>query len=212
MNSPPKLHPGLNLGPAHGDDHEAAENSIFGFWVFMMSDLVTFGMFFALYATALHATAGGPGPKDLFDLSSVAWQTGFLLVSSLTSGLALLHVKTHHHRSGAAIGPMLFWLLATVALGGLFLWREIGDFQAMAAQGALPTRSNWLSSLWALVGLHGLHVSIGMLWALVIALGVLLRGVDQRWKLTLLRWGVFWHFLDIVWIAIFSFVYLGGLR
>lgn len=205
-------YPGLNLGSAHGADHDAAETSIFGFWVFMMSDLITFGMFFALYATSQHATAGGPGPRDLFNLTSVAWQTGFLLTSSLTSGLALLALKTDHAGPAAHRGKLVAWLLATVVLGSLFLWREAADFTAMAALGGTPMRSNWLSSLWSLLGLHGLHVAIGLLWGLVLVAGALTYGVNQSWKLALLRWGVFWHFLDLVWVGIFSVVFLGGLR
>jgi cytochrome o ubiquinol oxidase subunit 3 len=102
-------------------------------------------------------------------------------------------------------------LLLTVLLGCGFLYREISDFIAMAAAGGPPTRSGYLSALWSLVGLHGLHVTGGLIWCLVIVAGILVRGVDLRWKLTLLRWAVFWHFLDVVWIAIFSFVFLGGL-
>ncbi len=205
------LHPGLNLGDEHGEDHLEAETSVFGFWVFVMSDLVTFGMFFAVYAASTYALAGGPGPKELFDLGSVAWQTGFLLLSSLTSGLAVLSLKERHAGEGASRKPLVFWLLLTALLGGCFLFREIMDFIDMAAAGGGPTRSGYLTALWSLVGLHGLHVASGILWCLVIVAGVLVRGVDRRWKLAILRWAVFWHFLDVVWIGIFSFVFLGGL-
>ncbi len=205
------LHPGLNLGEEHGDDHLEAETSVFGFWVFMMSDLVTFGMFFAVFAASANALAGGPGPKELFDLGSVAWQTGFLLVSSLTSGMAVLSLKQDHADGTASRKQLIFWLLLTVLLGCGFLYREISDFIDMAAAGGPPTRSGYLSALWSLVGLHGLHVTAGILWCLVIVAGVLVHGVNRAWKLTILRWAVFWHFLDIVWIAIFSFVFLGGL-
>lgn len=205
------LHPGLNLGESHGDDHSKAENAIFGFWVFMMSDLVTFGMSFAVYATALGKTAGGPGPEELFKLGSIAWQTGFLLLSSLTCGLALIELKQAHVGQRRPSGRLFVWLGITLVLGGSFLYREIGDFAEMARVGAVPSRSGWLSALWALVGLHGGHVAVGMLWALVILVGICVRGVNQSWKLAMLRWAVFWHFLDIVWVAIFSFVFLGGL-
>jgi cytochrome o ubiquinol oxidase subunit 3 len=205
------LHPGLNLGEEHGDDHLEAETSVFGFWVFMMSDLVTFGMFFAIFASSANALAGGPGPKELFDLGSVAWQTAFLLVSSLTSGMAVLSLKQKHAGDSSPRGQLVFWLLLTAFLGGCFLYREIADFVDMAAMGGPPTRSGYLTALWSLVGLHGLHVTAGILWCLVIVVGVQVRGVDRRWKLALLRWAVFWHFLDVVWIGIFSFVFLGGL-
>ncbi|MBC2601966.1 cytochrome c oxidase subunit 3 [Puniceicoccus vermicola] len=205
------LHPGLNLGEEHGEDHLEAETSVFGFWVFMMSDLVTFGMFFAVFASSTTALAGGPGPKELFDLGSVAWQTAFLLLSSLTSGMAVLCLKQEHADRVFPRKQLVFWLLLTVLLGCGFLYREVSDFIDMAAKGGPPTRSGYLSSLWSLVGLHGVHVTSGILWCLVIVAGILAQGVNQAWKLTILRWAVFWHFLDIVWIAIFSFVFLGGL-
>ncbi len=205
------LHPGLNLGDAHGEDHLEAETSIFGFWVFVMSDLITFGMFFAIFATSTNALAGGPGPKELFNLGSIAWQTAFLLLSSLTSGMAVLSLKQRHTDGSASRKALVFWLLLTCLLGGCFLYREIMDFIDMAAMGGTPTRSGYLSALWALVGLHGLHVAAGILWCLVIVAGMLTRGVDRRWKLALMRWAIFWHFLDVIWIGIFSFVFLGGL-
>ena len=205
------LYPGLNLGGEHGEDHLEAETSVFGFWVFMMSDLVTFGMFFAVFASSVTSLAGGPGPKDLFDLGSVAWQTSFLLASSLTSGMAVLSLKQKHSETKVSRKQLVFWLLFTVVLGGGFLFREVSDFIDMAAKGGAPTRSGYLTALWSLVGLHGLHVSAGSLWCLVIVAGVLVRGVDLRWKLAIMRWAVFWHFLDVVWIAIFTFVFLGGL-
>ena len=205
------LHPGLNLGEEHGDDHLEAETSVFGFWVFMMSDLVTFGMFFAVFASSLGALAGGPGPKELFSLGSVAIQTAFLLTSSLTSGMAVLSLKQNHAGGKESRKQLVFWLLLTVLLGCGFLYREVADFIDMAANDGAPTRSGYLSALWSLVGLHGIHVTGGIIWCLVIVGGVLVQGVNKGWKLTILRWAVFWHFLDIVWIAIFSFVFLGGL-
>lgn len=205
------LHPGLNLGDEHGEDHLEAETSIFGFWVFVMSDLITFGMFFAIFATSTMALAGGPGPKELFNLGSVAWQTAFLLLSSLTSGMAILSLKQRHADKKASRKPLVFWLLITCLLGCCFLYREIMDFIDMAAMGGTPTRSGYLSALWALVGLHGIHVASGILWCLVIVAGVITQGVNRGWKLALLRWAIFWHFLDVIWIAIFSFVFLGGL-
>ena len=204
------LHPGLNLGAEHGDDHLEAETSGVGFLVFMMSDMVTFGMFFAVFATTL-PLACCPGPTELFDLGSIAWQTSFLLLSSMTSGMAVLTMKQEHGGRSACIKKLVFWLLLTVLLGCGFLYREISDFIFMATAGGPPTRSGYLSALWSLVGLHGLHVTGGILWCLVIVVGVMVRGVDLRWKLALLRWAVFWHFLDVVWIFIFSFVFLGGL-
>jgi len=206
------LHPGLNLGDKHGDDHLEAETSIFGFWVFMMSDLVTFGMFFAIYASSVHALAGGPGPKELFDIGSIAWQTAFLLLSSLTSGVAVLTMKEKHTEGERPGLELIFFLVLTMLLGMCFLFLEIADFFDMAEKGGVPTRSGYLTALWSLVSLHGLHVSMGVLWCGVIVVGLIVRGVDRRWKLAIMRWAIFWHFLDIVWIGIFSFVFLGGLN
>ena len=203
-----RLYPGLNLGPAHGDDHAEAEPVIFGFWVFLMSDLITFGILFATYATSATTMgrAGGPGPAELFNLASVALQTGALLASSLTCGLAALAVK-HRLGSGTAVG----WLIATMLLGTMFLGLELSDFHQMIGAGATPDRSAWLSSYFALVGLHGLHISAGLIWAAVM-IGLLHRQPEEgRTKQRLLMFGLYWHFLDLIWIGILSVVFLAGL-
>jgi cytochrome o ubiquinol oxidase subunit 3 len=200
------VHPGLNLGQAHGSAHDEAEIVVFGFWVFLMSDLVTFGMFFATYATMRHALAGGPVPGNLFDLLSVALQTALLLTSSLTFGFASLAMK---YRPGHA--RLVGWLIVTALLGLAFLGFELADFARMAARGATPQRSGWLSSFYALVGLHGLHVSAGLVWIAVMLCQIRSLGLTNSVKTRLLRLGLYWHFLDIVWIGIFSVVFLGGI-
>ena len=202
----PALHPGLNLGASHGAAHHRSERIAFGFWVFLMSDLIVFGLLLATYAVMRGATAGGPGPRDLFDLRGVAVQTALLLASSFTYGMASLALK---HRLGR--GALLAWLLVTAALGGGFLALELRDFARMAAEGAVPQRSGWLSALWALVGLHGLHVAAGLAWIGVMALQVDLLGLRDAVKTRLLLLGLYWHFLDLVWIGILTFVYLWGL-
>lgn len=199
-------HPGLNLGPAHPDADEQAQEMVFGFWVFLMSDAIIFGILFATYATMRGATAGGPGPHDLYDIRSVFCETLALLSSSFTFGMALLSLK-HYERSG----PMLMWLGVTLCLAGIFLALEVHDFLSMFAKGGGPTRSGFLSSFFALVPLHGLHVTTGCIWMLALIAQLAVYGVDGEVKLGLLRLGLFWHFLDIVWIGIFSVVYLGGL-
>lgn len=205
MKQSAPLHPGLNLGSDHGEHHTQAETTLFGFWVFVMSDLITFGMVFATYATMRHAQAGGPGPAQLFDLTSVAIQTALLLTSSLTFGLASLALK---HQAGRA--RISLWLAATALLGLGFIGFELHDFITMAAQGAVPQRSGWLSAFTALVGLHGAHVSVGILWIAVMLWQVHQLGLTGEVKSRLLRLGLYWHFLDIIWIGIFSFVFLGG--
>jgi cytochrome o ubiquinol oxidase subunit 3 len=190
-------HPGLNLGPAHGKDNDAAETVMFGFWVFLMSDTILFGMVVSTYVTSLHGTAGGPGPRDLYDIKSVFFETLLLLASSFTFGMASL----------ALIG----WMMVTLVLGVAFLAFELHDFGAMFAKGGVPSRSSFLSAFFDLVPLHGLHVTAGCIW-LVSLLGQMARyGLDTKTKLGIMRLALFWHFLDIIWIAIFSVVYLAGL-
>ena len=199
-------YPGLNLGPSHGNDDASVQTTMFGFWVFLMSDAILFGMVFATYLTSLDGTAGGPGPKDLYDLTSAFIETMLLLASSFTFGMASLALK-YKHSTPRLIG----WLIVTLLLGAAFLGFEIHDFLAMAAKGGVPTRSGFLSAFFDLVPLHGLHVIGAAVW-LVCLLGQIARyGVDTRTKLGIMRLALFWHFLDIIWVAIFTVVYLGGL-
>jgi cytochrome o ubiquinol oxidase subunit 3 len=201
-------HPGLNLGPRHPEAHDASERVVFGFWVFLMSDLIIFGLMFATYATMLNPVgfAGGPQPKDLFDLSSALLETAVLLASSFTFGMASLAMK---YRPGTV--EMKLWLWVTLALGLVFLGLELSDFRSMVALGAVPQRSGWLSAFFGLVPLHGLHVTAGCLWIVVMLVQLRVFGATTPVKTRLLRLGLFWHFLDIIWIGIFSVVYLGGL-
>lgn len=203
---PPLRHPGINLGPAHPETEEKSAELLFGFWVFLMSDAIIFGLLFATYAVMLHARAGGPGPEQLYDIKSAFIETLALLSSSFTYGMASLALK-YGRRHEWLIG----WLVATMCLGGLFLRLEAQDFISMFHEGAGPGRSGYLSSFFALVPLHGLHVTSGIIWMLALILQIVRYGVDRDVKLGLLRLGLFWHFLDIVWVAIFSFIYLGGL-
>ncbi len=207
MEIAPK-HPGLNLGEEHGEAHDKAETLVFGFWVFLMSDLIVFGLMFATYLTMQSpmAMAGGPGPKELFDLGSVFVQTMLLLTSSMTFGLATLAMRHWHahHR-------VYLWLAVTLVLGLGFLYFELQDFKAMLAQGAGPDRSGFLSAFFGLVPLHGLHVTAGCIWLVVMIVQIRVLGMIPLVKTRLLRLALFWHFLDIVWIGIFSIVYLGGL-
>ncbi len=206
MSTDDRKHPGLNLGDTDSGAHEAAEEVIFGFWVFLMSDLVLFALLFATYATMIGATVGAPGPKDVFDLTSVSIETGALLTSSFTFGMASLAMKYEMHPR-----KLVFWLLVTLGLGLVFLGLEIHDFWSMFAKDAYPTRSGFLSAFFALVPTHGLHVTIGMIWIVAMLAQIKVFGIDRGVKLGILRLGLFWHLLDIVWICIFSFVYLQGL-
>lgn len=199
------LYPGINLGLRHEKAHREAERKLFGFWVFLMSDLVTFGLFFATYVTMLGGTAGGPGPSDIFHLSSIGVQTACLLASSFTMGLAMVALKYDDAR-----GRLVGWLLVTGLLAAGFLLFEINDFRAAAAIGALPSRSGWLSAYYGLVGLHGFHVSVGLIWLLLMVFRLSSGDLTESVKTRLLRLSLYWHFLDIVWIGIFSVVFLAG--
>ncbi len=206
MNAEVVRHPGLNLGSAHREAHAAAEVAVFGFWVFLMSDLVLFGLLFATYVVMLGATAGGPGPKELFDLRSAGAETFVLLTSSFTFGMASLAMKYGHGKA-----RLLLWLLVTLILGAIFLGLEVHDFITMFDKGGVPSRSGFLSAFFALVPTHGLHVSAGAIWIVIMMIQVIVFGVTTPVKTRLLRLGLFWHFLDIVWVGIFSVVYLAGL-
>ncbi|HVS77590.1 MAG TPA: cytochrome c oxidase subunit 3 [Steroidobacteraceae bacterium] len=207
MSAAPLLrHPGINLGPAHPETETKSGELLFGFWVFLMSDAIVFGLLFATYAAMLHARAGGPGPAKLYDIRSAFIETLALLSSSFTYGMASLALKY-----GRRQGPLLAWLAVTLCLGGLFLGLEVHDFLSMFRKAAGPDRSGFLSAFFALVPLHGLHVTSGIVWMIALIAQIRIHGVDRDVKLGLLRLGLFWHFLDIVWVAIFTVIYLGGL-
>ena len=199
-------HPGLNLGPSHGKDDLEAEGVMFGFWVFLMSDSILFGMVFATYVTSLDATAGGPGPHALYVLKSAFIETLLLLASSFTFGMASLALKYKHSKT-----RLISWLTITLVLGIAFLGFELDDFSSMFAEGGVPSRSGFLSAFFDLVPLHGLHVTAACIW-LICLVGQMARyGLDTGTKMGIMRLSLFWHFLDIIWVAIFSVVYLAGL-
>jgi cytochrome o ubiquinol oxidase subunit III len=151
-------------------------------------------------------TAGGPTPKDLFNLDDVAYETALLLLSSLTFGFAM--ISAHRGKSCMVLG----WLAVTFLLGAGFLYLEMHEFAHLIAEGAGPGRSAFWSSFFTLVGTHGLHVTIGMIWMLVLIVQMLMKtGTDERRMRRLACLSLFWHFLDIVWICVFSFVYLGSM-
>jgi cytochrome o ubiquinol oxidase subunit 3 len=183
------------------------ESALFGFWLFMMSDALVFALLFAIYGTMVSATVGGPSPASEFRIVPTLVETVLLLTSSLTFGMAVLSME----HDGGARRPLFGWLAATLALAVAFLALEWRDFATMFAHGAHPTRSGFLSAFFALVPLHGLHVLAGCLWLLVMVAQALVHGLDARTRINLRRLSLFWHFLGIVWIAVFSVVYLQGL-
>ena len=147
--------------------------------------------------------AGGPGPQDLFDIKSVAIQTAFLLVGGAAYGGVSLAVKYDQGR-----GKVAAWILLCAALGAGFLFFEVKDFITQASKGGTPQVSGWLSSYWTLVGLHGVHVLSGILWIFAMIAQIATRGLDDVVKVRLSMLGVFWHFLDLIWVGIFSLVFL----
>jgi cytochrome o ubiquinol oxidase subunit 3 len=199
-------HPGINLGSTDAQAHEAAGTGLFGFWMFLMSDAVLFALLFATYGVMLPATVGGPTPASEYKIGPTFVETLVLLTSSLSFGMASVAMK---HDAG--VRWVLGWMGVTLALGLVFLGLELHDFSTMFAHGATPTRSGFLSAFFGLVPLHGIHVLAGILWILVMMVQLVVFGADTRVKVNMLRLGLFWHFLDIVWIAIFSTVYLPGL-
>ena len=199
-------HAGLNLGSTDKEAHDQAEPDVFGFWIFLMSDAVIFALLFAVYGTMLGATVGGPTAASAYKIGPTFVETVILLTSSFTFGMASIAMK-----HGVSHRVLLGWLAATLILGVAFLGLEMHDFATMIGDRAVPMRSGFLSSFFALVPLHGVHVLAGCLWLLVMMVQVPIFGLDARMKINLLRLGLFWHFLDIVWIAIFSVVYLQGL-
>ncbi|WP_084421469.1 cytochrome c oxidase subunit 3 [Henriciella litoralis] len=199
------LYPGLNLGDHETEANEKAEINVFGCWVFLMSDLIIFGILFATYAAYLNPVglAGGPGPQELFDIKSVAIQTGLLLLGGVAYGGVSLTVK---YDGGA--NKVVLWLVISALLGAGFVFFEVSDFISQAQMGGIPQASGWLSAYWTLVGLHGLHVSVGILWIAAMIAQISTRGLDNTVKVRLSMLGVFWHFLDLIWVGIFSFVFL----
>jgi cytochrome o ubiquinol oxidase subunit III len=184
---------------------EIQEQRAFGFWLYLMSDAVIFALLFATYGIMIPGTAGGPTGKQLFDLDNAALETALLLTSSLTFGFASLFA-----RAGRRV-EVLRWLAVTFLLGLGFVILEVREFMGLIAQGAGPDRSGFLSAFFTLVGTHGVHVSMGLLWILVLSFQVATKGLTLPVTSRLLRLGLFWHFLDIAWVGIFSIVYLPGL-
>ncbi|WP_170574432.1 cytochrome c oxidase subunit 3 [Ruegeria atlantica] len=204
--APTHSYPGLNLGRRHAGADNASEVVTFGFWVFLMSDLVYFGLMFAIYITMIDAQAGGPGPHELFDLTSIFAQTMILLTSSLTVGLAMLALKYNLPR-----WRIVFWFCMTLVLGICFLVLEMRDFMAMVEKGGIPQRSGFLSAFYGLVPLHGLHVAAGCLWLIVLGIQLRVFGLTDLLMSRMVRLALFWHFLDLIWIGIITIVYFGGL-
>jgi cytochrome o ubiquinol oxidase subunit 3 len=176
----------------------------FGFWIFLISDIIVFAALFATYAVLTDSTAGGPSGRDLFDMRTVAIETACLLTSTVFCGVA--GVGAQARNSALFYGAMA----ATFVLGAVFVAIELHEFAGMVGEGAGPTRSAFLSAFFALIGCHGLHVTAGLLWLLTMMAQVFAKGYRADILRRLLCFALFWHTLDIIWVALFSLVYLVG--
>ncbi len=178
----------------------------YGFWIFILSDIVMFSGLFAAYAVLSGNTAGGPKPVELFNLRNVFIETMCLLLSSYACGLGALSAERRQQ------GRFLIFAILTFLLGSAFLAIEASEFAGMVAKGAGPGRSAFLSSFFTLVGTHGVHVTAGLIWLIYLVAQVITKGLRAAVLRRLLCWSLFWHALDIVWIGVFTLVYLMGVE
>ncbi|MGD8926766.1 MAG: cytochrome o ubiquinol oxidase subunit III [Thioalkalispiraceae bacterium] len=186
------------------EHHDGTANLAFGFWIYLMTDLILFASLFATFAVLSHSYAGGPSGKELFDLPYTFAETLFLLFSSATYGLVMIALR-QNKKAWVMAGLMITFLLG---LG--FILMEIHEFHAMVFDGNGPSRSSFLSAFFTLVGTHGTHVTFGLIWMAVMVWQVFVKGLTTPVQSRLLRLSMFWHFLDIVWIGVFTVVYLLG--
>ena len=189
---------------AEHEHHDAGGNSVFGFWIYLMSDCILFATLFATYAVLSGSFAGGPTGKDIFELPYVLVETFCLLLSSVTYGFAMLAMH-----KGNQSGVMK-WLAVTFLFGAAFIGMEINEFSHLIAEGFGPDRSAYLSGFFALIGTHGLHVFSGLIWMIVLMVQVSQNGLTATNQTRLMCLSLFWHFLDVVWICVFTVVYLMG--
>lgn len=184
------------------EERAADSKTLFGFWMYLMTDLVLFASLFATFAVLRGPEFGGSSAGNIFSMPYVLAETLLLLSSSFTCGLAVLSARAGNPRT------TLGWLGATLALGACFVGMEIAEFSSLVAQGNGPSRNGFLSAYFTLVGTHGTHVFVGLLWLLALMLAIARRGLSRGNMRKLALFSMFWHFLDIVWIFIFTIVYL----
>ena len=185
-------------------EHHPEQGTLLGFWLYLMSDCLIFASLFATYAVQGRAYAGGPTGAELFELPLIALNTAFLLVSSLTFGFAMIAAQAKN------LGKARMWLAVTGILGLAFLCVEIYEFQHLIHMGAGPQRSGFLTAFFALVGTHGLHVTFGIVWLVTLFFQLGKHGLTPENFRRLSCLSLFWHFLDLIWIFVFTIVYLMG--
>jgi cytochrome o ubiquinol oxidase subunit 3 len=185
-------------------EYHVENGTMLGFWLYLMSDSLIFAILFACFAVLGTNYAGGPGPAELFDLRLIAVNTSLLLVSSITYGFAMIEMQN------GRLNQVITWLAVTGLLGAGFVAIEIYEFVHLIHEGAGPGRSAFLSSFFALVGTHGLHVTFGIVWLITLLVQLKREGINESMRRRVGCLSLFWHFLDIVWIGVFTFVYLMG--
>jgi cytochrome o ubiquinol oxidase subunit 3 len=198
-----------HVASAHGahDDHEhhdSGSQTVLGFWIYLMTDCILFATAFATYAVLFRNFADGPTGKDIFELPYVLIETAALLLSSITYGFAMI---AGHKGNKAGV---LRWLGMTFLFGAVFIGMEVNEFHHLIEEGHGPSTSAFLSAFFGLVGLHGLHVTAGLIWMAVLMFETVKTGLTGRLMTRLSCLSLFWHFLDIVWICVFTVVYLKG--
>ena len=183
---------------------QSGGGTLLGFWIYLMSDALIFATLFATFGVLSSSFAGGANPHEIFDLRIVAVNTAVLLVSALTCGLSMISMQSNKLRATQ------IWLIVTALLGIAFVSIELSEFHHLIVDGATPQRSAFLSAFFTLVSTHGLHVSFGVIWIAVMLFQLAQRGLHVENRRRLLCLSMFWHFLDVIWIGVFTFVYLLG--
>jgi cytochrome o ubiquinol oxidase subunit 3 len=196
----------MHANSAHDHDHhhDAGSNKLFGFWIYLMSDCILFATLFATFAVLGNAYAGGPSGKDIFELPFVFVETMLLLVSSITFGFGIIAMRRKD------ISALKRWMVITFLLGAGFIGMEIYEFHHLIVHGHGPDKSAFLSAFFTLVGTHGLHVTFGLIWLATCLWQLNTKGLTETMEVRFNCLSLFWHFLDIVWICVFTFVYLVG--
>lgn len=199
-------HGGNGHGQGHHDHghHDQEEMKTFGFWLFLITDVILFGVLFATFVVLRFNTAGGPTGADLIEMPGIIASTFILLTSSFTSGLALLEMNKGNKRG------LIGWLIVTALLGASFIYLEVSEFIHLVHEGANIGTSAYWSAFYTLVGTHGLHVSLGLVWMVALIIQLSKRGITPVTKRKVNIVSLYWHFLDVVWIFVFTIVYLMG--
>ena len=204
LDAAPAVNPTYYL--VEEDEHHAASGggTLLGFWIYLMSDALIFATLFATFGVVSGNYAGGPAPREIFELPLVALNTAMLLLSSITFGMGMIDMEAGRTRATQG------WLAVTALFGLAFISIELYEFASLIAEGATPQRSAFLSAFLTLVGTHGLHVTFGLIWIAVMMVQIGQRGLIPENRRRLICLGMFWHLLDVVWIGVFTFVYLLG--